>query len=59
MVLTFEVSKLDKSREVREIQSLKIYSIPGIDEVLKLEIFKYFKDLHPLNIWFIVFKEDV
>jgi hypothetical protein len=50
MEVTFEVLKLDKSREVRETQSLKIYSITGIDEVLKLEIFKYFKDLHPLNI---------
>ena len=56
---TDEVSKLDKSSDVRLKQFLNKYIKFFIDDVLKLDISKNFKDWHPLKRWCIVFKEFV
>jgi hypothetical protein len=59
MLVTFEVSKLDKSADVNLWQQAKISSISTIFLVLKFDTFIDVNDLQYLNIELIVVTEDV
>ena len=49
--VTFDVSKLDKFKEVKLLHSLNKLSIVFTFPVLKLEISIHFNDSHLQNIW--------
>ena len=57
--LTWDVLKLDKSKEVKLKQSLNILDILVTPEVLKLDKSNVFNELHPSNIAYILLHLDV